>query len=117
MDDQRDKVILKITLVNCDLESAYKVSAYNSFDHFIDNSLIGETQEENPNNKGKLEFNMGMKIKLYFERRQYVLFKIFKKKTNKIYTVKCPISKVLRDNDGTFSLIFDKNSLEENCKS
>jgi hypothetical protein len=99
-------------LENCELDSAYKITALNYFDNFKDDSVIAETLEELSNNQGVIEFHWNFEVKLYFERRQYILFKIFKKKINKIYIVKCPMSKIIREKDGVIRFEFDKNTKE-----
>jgi len=103
---------LKLLIENCETDSAYKITAYNDFDNFKDNSLIAETMEEFPHHKGVIEFHTNFRITFYFERRQYVLFKILKKKTGNIFTVKCPISKIVRRRDGILKLEYDKITKE-----
>lgn len=110
--DPREKIILKLLLENCDRDSSYKITAYNNFDNFKDDSLIAESIDEFPHADGVVQFHMNFQINLYFERRQYVLFKILKQKTDKIYKVKVPISKIIREKDGILKLEFDKNTKE-----
>lgn len=108
----RESIIVNLGLKKCDPSSAYRITAYSCFKNFKENELLGETHEDLPNNYGELFFNLKIMIKLYFERCQFILLKIYKKSNNKAYTVKVPIKIILRNKNNTYSITYEKDSGE-----
>ncbi len=99
---------MKIALQNCSPDSGYSVTCNHYFDNIQDRPYIGGTMEEMPNLHGDLKFHNNFEVELYYERRQYLLFKIFKRRTNKTFSIKVPISKILSESDDTIKIEFDK---------